>query len=185
MQDFIKPKEIREISPKEAKEAQMPESQVEIENQEQDLGKNPEFVQETAPITEELPDQTGKIISIEDRIKEQNPATKTEFQQDIEKRLCEDLEDVYASLDSSAQEKVKIDGEKTANEIEKLLEQKIQEQKDVSKKVLEKVRQWMHKIPGVNKFFLEQESKRKTDYMLGLAKKSQQEVEKVEIKKAA
>ena len=61
---------------------------------------------------------------------------------------------------------LKIEGEKTASQIEALLEKG----KDVAKKILHLIRQWLHKIPGVNKFFLEQESKIKTDRIMGMRK---------------
>ena len=62
---------------------------------------------------------------------------------------------------SSVQEK----GEETANEISAM----IRNFKVKVGKVLKLIRDWLHTIPGVNRFFLEQEAKIKTDNILEMA----------------
>ncbi|MBU2575484.1 hypothetical protein KKF64_00095 [Patescibacteria group bacterium] len=180
MADFLKSKEIPQVPVQETdpldQQAEQKETKVlefpEIQQSQQ---------QETEIESQKIPEQTGSVIPLSERIAEQNPETKTERQQDIEKILSKELGDIYGSLSSEQQEKVKIQGEKAAKEIEKLIEEMIETRKDVSRKILEEIRDWMSEIPGVNKFFLAQESKRKTDHMLALARKSEQ----IEIEKAA
>lgn len=92
------------------------------------------------------------------------PRNKSERLVSIEKVMTSGLEEIYANLDSGTQQMLKQEGEKTASQIEKLLEQG----KEAAKKILRLIRQWLHKIPGVNKFFLEQESKIKTDRIMGM-----------------
>lgn len=81
--------------------------------------------------------------------------------------MASGLEEIYVNLDDSTKQMLKIEGEKTATQIEILLEQG----KDVAKKILHLIRAWLHKIPGVNKFFLEQESKIKTDKIMAMNKR--------------
>lgn len=78
--------------------------------------------------------------------------------------LAEGLEETYRQLDPGAQAVFKRAGEETAKKIVTLLEQtKVQ-----AKKVLELIVSWLKLIPGVNRFFLEQEAKIKADKLLAL-----------------
>jgi len=174
MADFIKPEKIPEITPQETKEPVQADQSPEQKEKETEIVEFPKAQQEKNVEPQQTPEQTGEVVPLSERIAEEKPATKTERQQEIEKMLSEDLEDIYKKLNSDQQEKVKIEGEEAAEEIEKLVEEMIQTGKDASKQVLKEIRDWMHKIPGVNKYFLEQESKRKSDHMLALAKKSQE-----------
>ena len=97
------------------------------------------------------------------------PQNKSERLVSIEKVMASGLEEIYANLDSGTQQMLKDEGEKTASQIEALLEKG----KDAAKKILRLIRQWLHKIPGVNKFFLEQESKIKTDRIMGMMRKEE------------
>ncbi len=96
-----------------------------------------------------------------------HPQTKSEKLAGIEKVMSENLEDIFFGLDRQQQQIIKAEGEKTATQIEQLLEQG----KAVAKKVLQLIRAWLHKIPGVNSFFLEQESKIKTDKILAMTRR--------------
>lgn len=164
MADFLKPKEIQKSRQEEIGENE------EIERNENiapfPIESAPEIKEQIILNPEENPENAGKIASLEDEIQD-DPHTKSERLQDIEKEMSKDLEDIYKGLDSSEQMKVKEKGEYTAQEIEKLMEHAADEE-DISRKTLKIVRDWMHEILGVNKFFLEQESKRKTDRMLAL-----------------
>lgn len=95
------------------------------------------------------------------------PQNKTQELQAIEKVMASGLEEIYINLDPKTKQIVKAEGEATATKIEALL----QSGKDVAKKVLQLIRAWLHKIPGVNSFFLEQESKIKTDKILAMTRK--------------
>ncbi|MFZ5364573.1 MAG: hypothetical protein ACOZAG_03780 [Patescibacteria group bacterium] len=83
----------------------------------------------------------------------------------IEKILEEDLESFYFSMPQEKQEIFKEKGEETATKIEKMMETG----KVVARKILKLIRAWLKFIPGVNKFFLEQEAKIKTDKLVALA----------------
>lgn len=77
----------------------------------------------------------------------------------IEKVLEEDLEDFYYSLPPNRQAAFKKRGEETALKIRIL----IHKTKVNIKKIIHLIRQWLKMLPGVNRFFLEQESKIKAD----------------------
>lgn len=82
----------------------------------------------------------------------------------IESILEEDLEDVYFKMEPQLQEDFKTKGEETAAEIEKLLEKT----KVKTKKIFQLIVGWLRMVPGVNKFFLRQEAKIKTDKIIKL-----------------
>lgn len=87
---------------------------------------------------------------------------KSEELQKIEKLLAEDLEDIYKDLPPELKIKFKEEGEKTARTIELLLHKT----KINVKKLIKLITGWLKIIPGVNKFFLEQEAKIKADELI-------------------
>lgn len=87
--------------------------------------------------------------------------------QAIENILEEDLGDVYFSLTPDKQREFKRKGEETAVKISILT----QKTKVKVKKIISLIRDWLLLIPGVNKFFLEQEAKIKTDKIIELKNK--------------
>lgn len=87
--------------------------------------------------------------------------------QAIENILEEDLGDVYFNLTPQKQKEFKKKGEETAVNISLVLKKanvKI-------KKLVKLIRDWLKLIPGVNKFFLEQEAKIKADKIIELKNK--------------
>jgi hypothetical protein len=80
----------------------------------------------------------------------------------IEKILEEDLSDVYFNLPEDKREQFRIKGEATTLEINRLLSAT----KIKVDKIVKLIRSWLMLIPGVNKFFLEQEAKLKADQIL-------------------
>lgn len=90
--------------------------------------------------------------------------TKTPLRRDIEKILEEDLRFLYLELVPARQEIFRQQGEITASRIEYLLNRtKVQ----ISYMVY-LIRRWLMLIPGVNRYFLEQESKIKAEKILFL-----------------
>lgn len=83
---------------------------------------------------------------------------------DIEEILSDDLEEIYSQLPPAKQQELKDAGEETARKIKILLERA----KVKVKKIAKLIWRWLKIIPGVNKFFLEKESKIKTDEILKL-----------------
>jgi len=86
------------------------------------------------------------------------------IEQKIESILQEDLTDLYLSMPKDKQEKFKAEGEKTLSKIMQI----VHKTKVNAKKIFLLIRNWLKIIPGVNRFFLEQEAKIKTDKILRL-----------------
>ncbi|OGY94239.1 MAG: hypothetical protein A2406_01945 [Candidatus Komeilibacteria bacterium RIFOXYC1_FULL_37_11] len=82
--------------------------------------------------------------------------------QKIENVLAEGMEDVYLSLDAGTQKVFKTKGEDVSVKITNLLLQAKIKVKEITKLILE----WLRLIPRVNKHYLEQEAKIKTEKIL-------------------
>ena len=81
---------------------------------------------------------------------------------EIENVLSEGLEDIYLKMNPDKQLEFKRMGEQTARKINELIERG----KAKVKKVIILIKKWLALIPGVNKFFLEQEAKIKADEIM-------------------
>ncbi len=84
--------------------------------------------------------------------------------QRIEDIMGEDLTDAFLKLSPDRQQKFKEKGEETASKIRQMIEGA----KVNTKKIFDLIRKWLKMIPGINRFFLEQEAKIKTDKILNL-----------------
>jgi len=82
----------------------------------------------------------------------------------IENILSENLDELFMQMTPQQQMQFKEKGEETATKIEALL----QETKVRVKEIINLIKDWLKIIPGVNKFFLEQEAKIKTDRLLNI-----------------
>lgn len=80
----------------------------------------------------------------------------------IENILSEGLEEVYASLPERKRFEFKKKGEETAFKIFFILKKT----KVKAKKIIKLIKQWLKMIPGINRFFLEQEAKIKADKII-------------------
>lgn len=86
---------------------------------------------------------------------------------EIRQIMSQDLQDIYAGMDPAVQKKFKEEGRKVAGQIKEILSSgKIQ-----AKKIFKLIFDWLKIIPGMNKFFLKQEAKIKTDRIINLNKK--------------
>lgn len=92
------------------------------------------------------------------------PVEKDQLTEQIENILEEDLTDLYLSMPKETQQQFKTKGEETLSKIRQL----VQKTKVNAKKIFHLIRGWLKIIPGVNRFFLEQEAKIKTDKILRL-----------------
>jgi len=92
-------------------------------------------------------------------------AEKSEFLLEIENILADGLGDIYDRLDPPDKIKFKNKGEEVARRIERV----IAAGKIKIKQILSWIKSWLKFIPGVNRFFLEQEAKIKTDRVLALS----------------
>lgn len=91
---------------------------------------------------------------------------KDEVLASVEHLLSEGLGDVYAAMPKDKQSVFRAKGEEVAVRIRLM----IQHGKLKVQDVLKMIRDWLRMIPGVNKFFLEQEAKIKTDKISAYAK---------------
>lgn len=89
---------------------------------------------------------------------------KTQQLLEIEHILQQDLEELYGRLEPGVRTRFKTAGEQTAIKIESLLARA----KTKSKEVFALIFSWLKIIPGVNKFFIRQEAKIKTDQIMRL-----------------
>ena len=99
------------------------------------------------------------------------PVSKDEVTIEVEKVLEEGLGPFYASLPDSAKPLFKQRGEEASREISEMVRNfHVQ-----ARRVLQLIYVWLKTIPGVNKFFLEQEAKIKTDRIIALEEARRQE----------
>lgn len=80
----------------------------------------------------------------------------------IEHVLEEDLDELYLSMSPEKRRQFRVAGEETAREIGGLLGRT----KAEARKIIELIKKWLSLIPGINKFFLEQEAKIKADEIM-------------------
>ncbi|NCN21974.1 hypothetical protein GW758_01070 [Candidatus Falkowbacteria bacterium] len=83
-------------------------------------------------------------------------------EEEIDKILADGLGDIFLKMTPVKQKEFKIKGEETVKKISLLLNETL-----VSvNKIVELIKKWLKLIPGVNKFFLEQETKLKVDKII-------------------
>ncbi|MBU4360476.1 hypothetical protein L6278_02075 [Candidatus Parcubacteria bacterium] len=85
--------------------------------------------------------------------------------QSVEAILEADLEDLYFEMNEQEQKLFKETGEQITRQIINL----IQSAKASFNKIFKLIRNWLKIIPGVNKFFIEQEAKIKADKVINLS----------------
>lgn len=126
------------------------------------------FLEEDAPVT--------KIETTAPTATSTPPAVvvKDEEMMSVEKILERDLGPLYASLPDAAKPKFKQKGEEVSKEIAGMV-RSLQVQ---AKRVLQLIRDWLLTIPNVNKFFLEQEAKIKTDEIISFIEARKEEMSK-------
>ncbi|MCX6785979.1 MAG: hypothetical protein NTZ18_03975 [Candidatus Komeilibacteria bacterium] len=133
----------------------------------------PEAVFEISPEIKEAIKETAPT-GLEQKFSSSPAATAAapaavQLTRQVESILAEDLEEAYAKMPRAKQQEFKTQGEETARKIAKLL---------ISAKVKVKeifllIFKWLRIIPGVNKYFLEQEAKIKADRLLALKERMQ------------
>ncbi|NTU98460.1 hypothetical protein HGA64_00420 [Candidatus Falkowbacteria bacterium] len=82
----------------------------------------------------------------------------------VETVMSAGLDEMYRSMSPEKQATFRIAGEATARQINQLLS----ESKIKAKKIINLLKEWLKLIPGVNRFFLEQEAKIKADELISL-----------------
>jgi len=91
------------------------------------------------------------------------PIIKDENYVRVENILADGLFPLYQSMSLADQAVFKLKGEETTREIQELLAKP----KVSVGKIIDLIRDWLKLIPGVNRFFIEQESKIKADRLVG------------------
>lgn len=94
------------------------------------------------------------------------PTVKDELTLRVEKIMEEGFTDAYKELTTVQQQEFKIKGEETAWKIRELFKRTHLKVKEIFKLLVE----WLRMLPGVNKFFIEQEAKIKADKIISLKK---------------
>lgn len=87
-------------------------------------------------------------------------------EKEVEKIISKGLEEIYLSLPPEKRAEFKRAGEEAAQKINKLLEKT----KVNLGKIVDLIKKWLSLIPGVNRFFLEQEAKIRADEIIKLKK---------------
>lgn len=90
---------------------------------------------------------------------------KDRLTKEVEEILEDDLDEMYDKLPPDKQQEFKEKGEETAG----MIKQMLGTTKVKSRKIVHWIKDWLKMIPGINKFFLEQEAKIKTDKLLMLS----------------
>lgn len=160
------------------------ESEGSVDVQEQ-TEQAPETAPEQAPQTPEVPETTPEVLESQQEEEESAQEAKEQAAAEvsgegpgsipppppapvppkdpdlaaIEELLAEDLVDIYVNLPDSKKPAFKKKGE----EVAAVVKQMVDSGKFQAKKILDLIREWLRMIPGINKFFLEQEAKIKAD----------------------
>jgi len=87
--------------------------------------------------------------------------------QEIDSILAEGLHEVFLSLSPEKQREFKQKGEETVSKISALLDKT----KVKVSKIIDLIRGWLQLVPGINRFFLEQEAKIKADKIMKIKNK--------------
>jgi len=82
--------------------------------------------------------------------------------QAIDAILAEGLHEIFLKMDAPHQQAFKKRGEETVKKINALLDKT----KVKANKIIALIKSWLKLIPGINRFFLEQEAKIKTDKII-------------------
>lgn len=96
---------------------------------------------------------------------------KSATRKEVEQLLSVGLTDVYRSMSPQEQVQFRAKGEQVASGIEQM----VATLTATTRRVLQLIREWLMLIPRVNKFFLEQESKLKTDEIMKLQRNKKAE----------
>lgn len=124
----------------------------------------------TTGVSKESTEQVGDFLATQANGAGSSAAAispELERQVEIERILEDDLSNVYFNLPEDKKETFRVQGEETAKEINDLLSvTKIRIQK-----IINLIRKWLLIIPGVNRFFLEQEAKLKADEIIKIKDK--------------
>ncbi len=118
--------------------------------------------QDTEQPTQTQPQQT--VTPIDTSVPVVIPAVKDKLLTQIESIMSSGLVDAFKEMSPAIQQQFKIKGEQAAEEIKTLLTKT----KIKVKKIFKVLVQWLQIIPGINKYFIQQEAKIKADKLASL-----------------
>jgi len=133
-----------------------------------DLGKSLESLDKKSEKEQKEVSEQISSMAQGDDITTPAPTTLSmkEREKQIEKFLSGGLEEAYLKMTASEREEFRRVGEKTARDINSILTKA----KVKTKKIIELIKKWLTLIPGVSRFFLEQEAKIRADKIMELKK---------------
>jgi len=147
------PKPETSLEPKEAQKELAPESP------EQSSAKEVENQQPSTPSSVQSMPQAPTAAP---------PPPKSPTLMQVESILEENMAEAYSGMDQATQIRFRQEGEKTSKKIEQVLYQV----KLKVKNILDLIRNWLKIIPGVSGYYIEQETKIKTDKIMSLRNKN-------------
>ncbi len=158
------PEGLRKLAPREVGIPSDHENPPRVERTEQVREK--EKTENIQSPKEQKPVEEGLISRIRKPkvIPQVKPITRDEITRDVEHIMSEGLTEAFKALSPIKQQEFKMKGEETAREIRSLLFST----KVKMKKIFELIFDWLKLLPGVNKFFLEQEAKIKAERVMRL-----------------
>ncbi|MBI2416283.1 MAG: hypothetical protein HYV33_06550 [Candidatus Kerfeldbacteria bacterium] len=122
-------------------------------------------------VDEQHPEESPYVIKSASKTRKDQVMTDDANKSDtviaIEEILADNLGEVYQRMSPAEQEQFKQKGEEVARTIADMTTKL----KATAKKILQLIREWLQLIPGVSKYFLEQEAKIKTDELLNYTRK--------------
>ncbi len=145
----------------------MPDLPKPIEVQNEHVVERAETVEQSATIE---PIQTAQTEGLLSRIRKPKtvvvakPFVRDELTLEVEQIMSEGMLEAFKALPPVKQQEFKMKGEETAREIRTLL----LSTKVKVKKIFELILDWLKILPGINKFFLEQEAKIKAERIIRL-----------------
>jgi len=142
----------------------------EIKESSEEITKAP-VEQSAEPISDKAIPTTTVATSREAKESGVPERQKDRLTMEVEAVLEEDLAEMYQELSPTKQKEFAVKGEVSAKKIRQLLT----ETKINVRKIFNVIKEWLKMLPGVNKYFLEQEAKIKADKISLVAKKERQE----------
>jgi len=119
---------------------------------------------ESPAVKEKMPTEPAPSIPVPSAAPSVPTPARDALTESVEMILSEDLGDFYRSMKPAERARFKAKGEETVSKVRSLLNGATVK----AKEILGLIVSWIRMIPGLNKFFLEQESKIKTDKIIEL-----------------
>jgi len=162
----LKPKELGEkrIESRQANLGVKREKQSEVVEQAIKHEQREQQEEQSEALSQDLHETDSKPSTTTQQQSTTAPSAKSEIAIQIENALAQDLGDIYTNMEPSLKLRFKQKGEEVAAKIETM----VATGKIRTKQIVNWIKEWLKMIPGINRFFLEQEAKIKTDRILAM-----------------